>query len=411
MDLKSGKLYWNETYHEEMKYPILEEDIMCDVCIVGSGSSGAHCAYFFAETGLNVVLVDKRDLSTGSTVANTGLLQYSNDKSLTSLIHSFGEEAGTRHVQLCLEAICTLEKKVVPSLADDSDFKIRKSLYYASNPEDVSMLKEEYQNLQNRNFPVEYYSENEIGKHFSFFKAGALVTGNDAEINPYKHAHLLLKKAYQQGVRIFSNTKINGKILKDDHTELITDTGHSIRAHHVIFATGYEAQEEVNDPNAMILSSYAIATNQIANLAKWDEGMMIWETARPYLYARKTVDNRIIIGGLDERTTYSEKRDSKIIHKRDELLSQLVCLFPELEGVVQADYYWGAFFGESHDGLPTIGIYPNYPNCYFLMGYGGNGTVYSVILSQIIRDLITKNCHPDSNLYLKERSLMKGTVG
>ena len=138
---------------------------------------------------------------------------------------------------------------------------------------------------------------------------------------------------------------------------------------------------------------------------------MIWETARPYLYARKTVDNRIIIGGLDERTTYSEKRDSKIIHKRDELLSQLVCLFPELEGVVQADYYWGAFFGESHDGLPTIGIYPNYPNCYFLMGYGGNGTVYSVILSQIIRDLITKNCHPDSNLYLKERSLMKGTVG
>ena len=410
MDLKAGKLYWNETYNKHMKYPALEEDITCDVCIVGSGSSGAHCAYFLAETGLNVILVDKRDLSTGSTVANTGLLQYSNDKSLTSLINSFGEEVGTRHVQLCLGAIHTLERKVVPSLADNPDFKIRKSLYYASNPGDVPMLKEEYHNLKTRNFPVEYYSEKEIGKHFSFLKAGALVTGNDAEINPYKHAHLLMRKAYEQGVRIFSKTNIKGKILKADHTELKTESGYSIRAQHVIFATGYEAQEEVKDPNAVILSSYAIATNPIANFAKWDEGMMIWETARPYLYARKTIENRIIIGGLDERTTNLEKRNSKIIHKRDELLKQLVSLFPELEKVVQADYYWGAFFGESHDGLPTIGIYPNYPNCYFLMGYGGNGTVYSVILSQIIRDLITKNSHPDSVLYLKERSFMKGTV-
>ncbi|MDO7488670.1 FAD-dependent oxidoreductase [Peribacillus frigoritolerans] len=69
------------------------------------GSSGAHCAYFLAETGLNVVLIDKQDISEGSTVAYTGLLQYSNDKTLTSLIHSIGEEAGTRHVQLCLDAI------------------------------------------------------------------------------------------------------------------------------------------------------------------------------------------------------------------------------------------------------------------------------------------------------------------
>ena len=105
MDLKTGKMFWSDTYKEAPNYPELTENIDCDVCIVGSGSSGAHCAYFLAETGLNVVLVDKRDIGAGSTMANTGLLQYTNDKTLTSYIHSFGENAGVRHVQLCLEAM------------------------------------------------------------------------------------------------------------------------------------------------------------------------------------------------------------------------------------------------------------------------------------------------------------------
>ncbi|MEY8732831.1 FAD-dependent oxidoreductase [Peribacillus frigoritolerans] len=89
----AGKVYWKDAF-EARKYPMFGgRPFMC-VCIVGSGSSGVHGAYFLAETGLNVVLIDKRDISEGSTVANTGLLQFSNDQTLTSLIRSFGEEHG-----------------------------------------------------------------------------------------------------------------------------------------------------------------------------------------------------------------------------------------------------------------------------------------------------------------------------
>lgn len=151
-------------------------------------------------------------------------------------------------------------KEVRLRILDFYSFRmIRKSLYYASNPMDVSKFKEEYRNLKTCNFPVKYYTEKEINRKFSFPKAGALVTDNDAEINPYKHAHLLIEKAVSKGIRVYAKTKINGKILKENQTQLFTETGHTVHAQTVIFATGYEAQEEVKDKNAVILSSYAIA--------------------------------------------------------------------------------------------------------------------------------------------------------
>lgn len=76
MDLKAGKVFWKDTF-EARKYPMLEEDLPCDVCIEGSGS--CTLCLFLTETGLIFFLIDKRDASEGSTVANTGLLQFSNE--------------------------------------------------------------------------------------------------------------------------------------------------------------------------------------------------------------------------------------------------------------------------------------------------------------------------------------------
>ena len=85
-------------------------------------------------------------------------------------------------------------------------------------------------------------------------------------------------------------------------------------------------------------------------------------------------------------------------------MNELHKLFPDL--AVSPDYYIGAFYGGTHDGLPMIGQYEDFPNCYFLMGYGDNGYVYSMLLGKIINDLIVKDKHPDSDLYLQTRPIM-----
>ena len=103
---------------------------------------------------------------------------------------------------------------------------------------------------------------------------------------------------------------------------------------------------------------------------------MIWETATPYLYARMTADNRIIAGGLDQETDELVKDQNFILNKGKKILEQLSEYVPGLD--TKVEFVWEAVFGESSDELPFIGEDPEQERLYYCLGFGGNGTVYSV---------------------------------
>lgn len=396
MKLQAGNYYWPTTFPEAPVYPALEEDINCDVLIIGGGSSGAQCAHYLKDTGLNVAVVDKRKIGEGSTSTNTALIQYLGDKMLFELVNSFGEDMAIRHLKLCEEAINDIESAAA-TLDISCDFKRRDSLYYASYQEDAAKLDKEYGYLKKHDFQAVMLSEQEIKEKYGFSKYKALYMYNDGELNPFKFNHALLNSAAKKGVSIYENTRINGKKLDKDQAVLYTDKGYSITAKHVIFAAGYENLEFKQEKNSVLSSSYAVITNPIEDFSSWHKRTLIWETARPYIYMRTTKDNRIIIGGLDENTTVSSERDSKIISRKEKLIKECNKLFPDLN--IHADYYLGAFYGGTHDGLPIIGEYEDFPNCYFLMAYGDNGLVYSMALAKILRDVITTGSHPDLSIY------------
>lgn len=395
MKLTLGKLYWNEEASMPC-YPLLESDMICDVLIVGSGETGAHIAYFLTLLGMKVILIDKRKIANGSTLANTGILQVAHDKSLTSMIHTFGEEKGVRTYQLCYEALKTLEQ-VVPKLDMDPCFIPKRSLYYASQNEDISLLQEEYRTLQRYGFPVEYFTELDIKQRYSFAKPAALYTGGDAEVNPYILAHGLIHKANQLGASIFENTEVMH--IKSVQKDLIsyTKTGKKIVAKAVIMATGYEKVFGKKEANTTVETSYAIVTNEQEHFNGWHEQSLIWETARPYLYFR-TYKNRMIVGGLDESMQLHTFGDTKLLHKRDLLTKIIQEMFPNLSNV-RAEYYWAAAFGGSHDGLPICKEDSKISNLYYALPYGGNGTVYGMVFAKLFQQLFANKENGDFSLF------------
>ncbi|MCA0984761.1 FAD-binding oxidoreductase [Halobacillus yeomjeoni] len=401
MDVQSGSYYWPSTFKDAPKYSPLDKDISCDVLIVGGGTAGAQSAYYLADTGLEVVVIEKEIIGLGSSATNTCLLQYSGDKMFTDLIHSFGDDYITRHLQLCQHAIDEIEK-ASQEIAFDADFTRRDTLYYVSEQKDLESLQKECRWLQERGAPVEWVSEKWIRNHYSFSRLGAIYSKNDAEMNPYVFTHGLFSYVHKRGVKVYEHTGMVGEHYENQQPVIRTNTGHSIHAKTVVYAAGYECMEIKTEKKARFESTYTMTTAPVASFTGWYKQTLLWETARPYIYMRTTPDNRIIIGGLDETIDDAEERDQKMIHKRDLLVKELNARFPDI--TVEPEFFAAAFYGGMVDGLPMIGSYKEYPNSYFLLGYGDNGTVYNMLLAKIIRDSIVGE-NDDLSLYLPHRPM------
>lgn len=398
MDLRSECAFWPIEAGLLHVYPTLRRDETCDVAIIGAGITGALVARRLSGEGLSCVVVDTRDIGGGSTSASTALLQYEVDVPLCRLMEQRGKDHAVRSYQLCAQAINSIER-LAGELPEPCEFRKVPSLYLASRKEDREELEKEYETRRAFGFDVSLLSEKEIGLFFPFSAPAALWTEHAGQINPYRFAHALLASAAARGVRIFDRTKVLRYERHSRGVTLGTGAGPVIEARKAVFATGYEAPEFLAQDIVTLKSTYAVISEP--SEISWHRTCLVWETARPYLYLRKTPQGRILLGGEDEDFSHPAARDALIGAKTEALLGRFGKMFPG--GRPEPAYAWAGTFAETKDGLGYIGENAAFPNGYFALGYGGNGMTYGVIASEILGDLILGRPNPDAAIFRFDR--------
>lgn len=400
VNLHTGELYWTTTeYKEERKNDRKMQATKYDVIVIGGGMSGALSAYTLRKQGLSVALIDKDKIGHGSTSANTGLLQYSNDIMLHELAEQIGEADAVLFYKACQEAVAQL-KQTARDLAHDCNFHSRKSVYFASEKSDAERLMKEFHMLQYHGFEVEYWDRTTIEQHYPFSKEAALITFGDAEVNPLLFSQGVIDQAREMGVDLFEEVEIMHYSHETESVELITSAG-NFSAGQLVFAVGYDNAPFLQQKQLELNRSFVVASSPIDDLGDWEDRALIWETQRPYLYLRTTDDNRIIAGGLDEPFTEVGGSEEHLSERADKLSQQVKALFPMYS--FETDFSWSAAFGESEDQLPFIGRHSHYDRYYYLLGYGGNGTVYSMLGSELLADLIHGRSNPLAELLKLDR--------
>jgi glycine/D-amino acid oxidase-like deaminating enzyme len=383
MDLKSDFSFWPIQNGLVASYPGLDRDLICEVVIVGGGITGALIAYHLCAAGIETVLLDKRNIGTGSTSASTGLLQYELDMPLSQLVAQIGKKDAERSYRLCGDAIEKIAR-LTEELEDDCGFERKRSLFLARHPRDIPRLRSEYALRRQCGIRLAFLNRAEIESRFSFSRPAALYSEQGGQIDPHRLTHALLKAGCYRGLKVFDRTKMNRFVLSPNRMTLMTNRGCRIQARRLVLAAGYEAQLYLEQRIGKLKSTYALISEPVQSFPGWHQRCLIWERATPYLYLRTTQDSRIIVGGEDEDFYSPERRDALIEQKTKVLVRKFQRMFPQIK--LEVAYSWAGTFAETKDGLAYIGTTRELPLTYLAMGYGGNGITFSVIAAEIIRD-------------------------
>jgi glycine/D-amino acid oxidase-like deaminating enzyme len=399
MDLYTGTPFWPLRDGLLGTYPRLRDSAHADVLVVGAGITGAVTAYELARDGAAVIVVDRREVGSGSSAASSGLLLYETDTSLSELGARIGPADAARVYWLGVEALDYIEA-FCRGAAHDCGFRRRPSLCLASKRSHVRSLQEEHRLRVECGLQADWLDFAAIRRISRFSAPAAIRVERTAEVDCYRLTHQLLQAAEHCGARIVDRTSVTFPSRRDGALVVATDDGHEIATSHVVWATGYEGSEWAA-PHATLASTWLLVTEPLGTSSGWPDQCLIWETARPYLYIRSTEDGRMMVGGEDETCAECHRSQWWFRHKTRRLLKRAQKLFPDIP--LDLAYAWAGTFSLTDDGLPIIEELDAHPGVWVALGYGGNGITFGVLAARIIRAALGGHPSQDAPIFTRAR--------
>jgi dimethylglycine dehydrogenase len=214
-------------------------------CVVGGGAIGAGIAYHLAKAGWqDVVLLERDELTSGSTWHAAGLLPLFNMGYATSHIHDYSVKF---YKSLEAETGLNAGFSVVGNLRmAQTAARMDEYMLYASTAETVGV-------------PFEWLTPAQIKDRWPLVRTedlkGAIFHPTDGYINPADVTQAMAKGARQRGVEIYRKMQVDSYewtgsewIVRGSHMvekggNLVPgDETFEIRAEHVVTATGNHAQ-------------------------------------------------------------------------------------------------------------------------------------------------------------------------
>lgn len=387
--LRVNTPFWlaRDSTRRGVHFPKLTNDLDVDVAIVGGGITGAALAWRFADAGIRVALVEAERIGRGSTAASTALLMQEPDEDLVQLTKRYGRSRAHRIWQLSLEATRDLVTALT-RLRIQCDLSRRDSVYYAIDAHGARTLRAEHRHRATAGLASQWLTGAVLKRLLRFDAAGGIRTSGNAQVDPFKACVGLMRAAGHAGARIFERSAVE-RIRPSRHDIVVTTRRGRIRADRVVIATGYATPYfKLLLARFRMLNTFVVATRPLTPSERRRVGpgpVMIWDTERPYHYARWTRDHRLILGGCDRPAVTGRGRRAALDAGARAVHADFTRLYPALAGI-DIDCRWEGLFATTPDNLPYIGPHRRYPRQLFALGYGGNGMTFGFLAAKLLLD-------------------------
>ncbi|MEU7554907.1 FAD-binding oxidoreductase [Streptomyces sp. NPDC044571] len=372
----------------------LTTDATADVVIVGGGYTGLWTAYYLktAAPDLRITILEQKFCGYGASGRNGGWL-YNGIAGRDRYARRHGHQAAQR-LQHAMNDTLAEVIDVAAKEGIDADVHRGGVLEVARTPAQLSRLKAFHEaELAFGETDRELYDAVETRARIDIADAvGAGWTPHGARIHPWKLAKGLAATCERLGVVIHETTPV---------TEIragraLTPYG-TVRAPYVLRCTeGFTAALKGQKRAWLPMNSSMIATAPLPESTwsqlGWSGREVLGDMAHAYMYAQRTADDRIAIGGRGIPYRFGSRTDTDGTTQPATIASLtalLTSFFPVLTGV-EITHAWSGVLGVPRDWCATVTL-DRTTGLGWAGGYVGSGVATANLAARTLRDLVLED--------------------
>ncbi|MGV2916542.1 NAD(P)/FAD-dependent oxidoreductase [Streptomyces alfalfae] len=372
----------------------LTSDATADVCVVGGGYTGLWTAYYLKKAApfLRITVLEQKFCGYGASGRNGGWL-YNGIAGRDRYAGRHGHEAAVRLQRAMNETV----GEVIRAAAEESieaDVHHGGVLEIACTPAQLARLKAFHA------AELSYGEKDRVllGARESAERVrvsgvvGSTWTPHGARLHPAKLVKGLAATVEALGVTIHESTPVTE--IRPKHA--VTPYG-TVRAPYVLRCTeGFTASLKGQRRTWLPMNSSMIATAPLSasqwEAIGWEGRETLGDMAHAYMYAQRTADGRIALGGRGVPYRFGSKTDNDGRTQQptiEALRTVLTRLFPQLAGVPVA-HAWSGVLGVPRDWCATVTL-DRATGLGWAGGYVGSGVATANLAARTLRDLVQQD--------------------
>ena len=389
--------YYAATAPRELSFPSLQDDVECDVAIVGGGFAGLSAAIELAARGYRVTLLEARQVGWGASGRNGGQVIAGLACDQDVIEAQLGADDARRVWDMTIEAIDLIAQRC-SQFNIDCDW-MPGTLSLAVNARKGKALRAWHAQMGERYaYATHWIEPRDIGQWIASprFHSG-LHDPRGGHLHPLKYCLGLARAAAGLGVRLHEYSPVVN--FEPGNPVRLHCEGRSVRAAFVLFAgnvylDGLTPQiAPALAPRIMPVGTYIVASEPLeAELAAAliPSGSAVCDTNFVLDYFRTTRDRRLLYGG---RVSYSTATPRNLATSMQQRMART---FPQLKDS-RVEYAWGGFVDISMQRAPDFGRLPSadgratHSNAFFLQGFSGHGVALTGLAGKLVAEAIAGN--------------------
>jgi glycine/D-amino acid oxidase-like deaminating enzyme/nitrite reductase/ring-hydroxylating ferredoxin subunit len=378
--------------------PRLNEDLTCDVVVVGAGIAGLSVAYELSQVGKSVVVLDRGSIAGGVTSRTTAHLAPICDDGVTELTKIRGEEMAATFQASQSAAVDRIES-IVSKHKISCDFR-RLDAYLFPAPgmafkDAREQQDDEYKAL--RAAKVEVQKDKGISLR-GFEDAPVLRYARQATFHPLKYVNGIIKEIEAQGGRLFADSPVIEVEECEANVRIKVEGGMTVDASHAVFATNCPVNDRVTLHTKMApYRTYAMAFTLPRGVLP---DALYWDMADPYHYIRLQPGpggaDYLIVGGKDHKSGEADDGDIRF----EALAAWIEELVPALGREVAR---WSGQVMDTIDYCGFIGVNPDSKRVFVATGDSGQGMTHGALAGILLKNLIVYSAAERSDVYEPSR--------